>query len=72
MTPFQTLSFSGGGDISMQGTGSAPAQYARGSIGDNKLSHPVFLCGYFRCFVYFPREEHLFPKQKAVGRGFFL
>jgi hypothetical protein len=25
-----------------------------------------------RCFVCFPREEHLFPKQKAVGRGFFL
>jgi hypothetical protein len=56
----------------MQGTGSAPAQCARGSLGDNKLGSPVFLCGDSRCFVCFPREEHLFPKQKAVGCGYFL
>jgi hypothetical protein len=24
------------------------------------------------CLVGIPREEHLFPKQKAVGCGFFL
>jgi hypothetical protein len=62
MTPFQTLSFSGGGGIYMQGTGSAPAQCARESLGDNKLGYPAFLCGASRCFVCFPREEHLFPK----------
>jgi hypothetical protein len=72
MTPFQTLSFSGGGGISKQGTGSAPAQCAHGSLGDNKLSCPVFLCVDSRCFVGFPREEHLFPKQKVVGRRFLF
>jgi hypothetical protein len=51
MTSFQTLSFSGAGGISMQGTGSAPAQCARGSLGDNKLGYPLFLCGDSRCFV---------------------
>jgi hypothetical protein len=29
----------------------------------------VFLCGDSRCFVYFPREEHLFLKQKDVVHG---
>jgi hypothetical protein len=71
MTAFQTLSFSGGGGISMLGTCSTSAQGARGSLGDNMLSYPVFLCGDSRYFVCFPREEHLFPKQMAVGRGFF-
>jgi hypothetical protein len=66
MTPLQTLSVSGGGGISIQRTGPAPIQCARGSLGDNKLSHPVFLCGDSRCLVGFLREEHLFPK--AEGR----
>jgi hypothetical protein len=72
MTPFQTFSVSGGGGISIQGTGSAPIQCVGGSLGDNNLGYPVFLCGDSRCFVCFPREEHLFPKRKAVGRGFSL
>jgi hypothetical protein len=71
MTPFQTLSFSSGSGISIQETGSALAQCACGSLGDNKIGHPVFLCGDSHCFVCFPREEHLFPQQKAVGCGFF-
>jgi hypothetical protein len=32
----------------------------------------VFLCGDFHRFVYSLREEHLLPKQKAIGHGFFL
>jgi hypothetical protein len=49
-----------------------PAQCARGSLGDNKLGYLVLLCGDSRCFVYFPREEHPFPKRKAVGRRLIL
>jgi hypothetical protein len=62
MTPFQTLSFSGGGSISIQGIGSAPAKCARGPLGDNKIGHPMFLCGDSHCFVCFSREEHMFPQ----------
>jgi hypothetical protein len=62
MTHFPSLSFSGGGGVSMQGTGSALAQWARGSLGDNNLGYSVFLCRDSRCFVCFPSEEHLFPK----------
>jgi hypothetical protein len=65
MTPLQTLSVSGGSGISIQRTSSVPIQCARGSLGDNKLSHPVFLCGDSRCLVGFPREEHLFPKEEG-------
>jgi hypothetical protein len=72
MTPFQTLSVSGGGGIFMQGIGSAPIQCTRGSLGDNNPGYPVSLRGDPRCFVCFSREEHLFPQQKAVGRGLFL
>jgi hypothetical protein len=53
MTPFQTLSVSGGGGISIQGTGSAPIQCARGSRGDNNPGYPVFLRGDPHCFVCF-------------------
>jgi hypothetical protein len=62
MTPFQTLSFSGGGGISIQGISSTLAQCACGSLGDNMIGHPVFLCGDSRSFICFPREEHLFPQ----------
>jgi hypothetical protein len=72
MTPFQTLSISDGGGVSIQGTGSAPIQCARRSLGDNNPSYPVSLHGDPRCFICFSREEHLFPQQKAVGRGLFL
>jgi hypothetical protein len=65
MTPFQTLSVSGGGGISIQGIGSAPILCARGSLGDNNPGYPVSLCGSPRRFVCFSREEHLFPQQKA-------
>jgi hypothetical protein len=72
MTPFQHLSFSGGGDISIQGTGSAPIQCAHGPLGDNNPGYPVYLRGDSRCFVCFSREGHLFPQQKSIGRGLFL
>jgi hypothetical protein len=71
-TPFQSLSSSGGGGISIQGTDSAPIQCACGLLGDNNPGYPVSLRGDSLCFVCFSREEHLFPQQKAVGRGFFL
>jgi hypothetical protein len=72
MTPFQTLSFSGGSGISIQGTGSALAQFARGLLGDNKIGHPVFLCEDSCCFVCFKKEERLFPQHNAVGHEFFF
>jgi hypothetical protein len=72
MTPFQTLSVSGGGGISIQGTGSAPIQCARGSLGNNNPGYPVSLRGDPYRFICFSREEHLFPQQKAIGRGLFL
>jgi hypothetical protein len=62
MTPFQTLSVSGGGGISIQGTGSVLIQCARGSLGDNNPGYLVSLRGDPRCFVCFSREEHLFPQ----------
>jgi hypothetical protein len=72
MTPFQTLSVCGGGGISIQGIGSALIQCIRGSLGDNNPGYPVFLRGDLRHFICFSREEHLFPKQKAVCHRLFL
>jgi hypothetical protein len=72
MTPFQTLSVSSGGGISIQGTSSALIQCACGLLGDNNSGYHVPLRGDPCCFVCFLREEHLFPQQKAVGRGLIL
>jgi hypothetical protein len=72
MTPFQSLPSSRSGGISIQEKGSALIQCARGSLGNNNPGYPVYLRGNSRCFVYFSREEHLFPQHKAVGCWLFL
>jgi hypothetical protein len=72
MTPFQTLSVSGSGGISIKATCSAPIKCVCGSLGDNNPVCPVSLRGDPRRFVCFSREEHIFPQHKVVGRGLFL
>jgi hypothetical protein len=72
MTPFQTLSVSSGGSISIQGTCSTLIQCARGFLGDNNSGYHVPLLGDPRCFICFSREEHMFPQQKVIGCGLFL
>jgi hypothetical protein len=72
MSPFHSLSSSGGGGISIQGTCSASIQCAHGSLVDNNPGYLVYMRGDSRCFIGFLREEHLFPQQKAIGRGLFF
>jgi hypothetical protein len=57
---------------SLRGAGSVPAQCARGSLGDNKLGYPVFLCGDSRCFVYFQEKSICFlSRRPSVADLFF-
>jgi hypothetical protein len=71
MTPFQSLSFSRGGGISTRG------RFCAGTVRPwvarrQQAWLPSVPVWRFSLLCLFPREEHLFPKQKAVGRGLIL
>jgi hypothetical protein len=64
MTPFQSLSFSGGGGIPTSGQVLCRHSASRGSLGDNKLGYPVFLCEDCRYFVYFQVKSIYFLSRR--------
>jgi hypothetical protein len=74
MTHFQTLSSSGGGSIAASPYRDRLCTYTvHPWVGRRQQPELSGASAWrFPLFCRFRREEHLFPQQKVVGRGFFL